>query len=380
MSGFPREDYRLLEPYAPDRRPVEVDLSDNTNQWGPHPAALAALRNAAPEGLTRYPSVYADEVKRAVARRYGVPEESVATGCGSDDLLDSAFRSVSAAGGKVAYMDPTFSMIPIFARMNGLASVAIPWDEAVDDPERLVAGDPDAVYVCAPNNPTGLLPPAGWLDRLLDAGGAEGPVIVLDEAYAEFAGRSELPRAPHTDRLLVLRTLSKAFGLAGLRVGFAVGPRTVVAEVEKSRGPYKVGRIDEEAAIRALEDPDGWIDGIVEKTLTNRARLARELEARGYLPLPSRGNFVFLPMEAGTAEDVTAGLRSRGVAVRPFPGLAGTGDGIRVTVGPWEMLERFLAALDDAISSGAAPLEAAGRKQEERGTGSDPVRNGPEER
>lgn len=375
MTGFPRADYAPLEPYAPDRRPVAVDLSDNTNRWGPHPAALAVLRNASPESLTRYPSVYADALKEVIAERWDVPVDAVATGCGSDDLLDSIFRAVSAGGGTVAYMDPTFSMIPIFARMNGLEARAVPWSEAEADPFRLLSrsgdspGDasadpstgvgesssaetvapPDAVYVCAPNNPTGRVPRSGWMDELMEAGGPDGPVIVLDEAYGEFAEESWLTRAPASHRLLVLRTLSKAFGLAGLRIGYAVGPPEVVAELEKSRGPYKVGRIDEEAAVQALRAPGDWIDGIVRETKENRARLLRELEERGFEPLPSQANFVFLPVAPNSTREVTAGLRERGVAVRPFPALPGLGDGVRVTVGPWEMMERFLGALDEVI-------------------------------
>lgn len=350
MSSFPRKDYGALEPYAPDRRPVAVDLSDNTNRWGPHPAALAVIRNASPESLTRYPGVYADTLKSAVAERWGVPGECVATGCGSDDLLDSTFRAVSAGGGIVAYMDPTFSMIPIFSRMNGLESVAVPWSEAEEDPERLVETGADAVYVCAPNNPTGLVPRPGWLDDLLEAVGPDGPVVVLDEAYAEFADESWVARAPDTRRLLVLRTLSKAFGLAGLRIGYAVGPAEVVAEVEKSRGPYKVGRIDEEAAVQALRAPTDWIDDIVRQSRDNRTRLIGELDDRQLRPLPSQGNFVFLPVAPRSTSEVTAGLRERGIAVRPFPDVPGLGDGVRITIGPWEMMERFLDALDEVLS------------------------------
>lgn len=376
MTGFPREDYAPLEPYAPDRRPVAVDLSDNTNRWGPHPAALAVLRNASPESLTRYPSVYADALKEVIAQKWDVPVDAVTTGCGSDDLLDSIFRAVSGGGGTVTYMDPTFSMIPIFARMNGLRARDVPWDEAQADPSRLLAADddpsadvsagaaggpaapastdpsrsPDAVYVCAPNNPTGLVPRSGWMEELMEAGGPDGPVIVLDEAYGEFAEESWVSRAPASRRLLVLRTLSKAFGLAGLRIGYAVGPPEVVAELEKSRGPYKVGRIDEDAAIRALRAPDDWIDGIVRETKENRARLRRELEDRGFEPLPSQANFIFLPVAPRSTREVTAGLRERDVAVRPFPDVPGLGDGVRVTVGPWEMMERFLGALDEVLS------------------------------
>lgn len=368
MSSFPRSDYRTLERYAPDRRPVPVDLSDNTNRWGPHPAALRVLREASPESLTRYPSVYADDLRHAVAREFGVRVSCVSTGCGSDDLLDSVFRAISAGDGRVVHLDPTFSMIPIFARMNGLESATVPRSEVEAAPERLLEEEPDLIYVCSPNNPTGEIVPEGWLEGLLDAGGEDGPVVVVDEAYAEFSKVTHLPQAPTTRRLLVLRTLSKAHGLAGLRIGFAVGAEAVVTELEKSRGPYKVGRVDEEAAIRALEDPDGWVDEIVEKTTANRARLAAELERRGHAPLPSRANFVLLPLTSATAAEVAAGLRERGVAVRPFPGLPDIGDAVRVTVGPWKLLERFLDALDEVMPpvGDSTPRGQAATKEDDR--------------
>ncbi len=358
MNEFPRPDYRALGPYAPDRRPVAVDLSDNTNLWGPHPAAHEALREASGEALARYPSVYADDLRAAVAAKWSLAPSTVATGCGSDDILDSTFRAAHRPGGVVACPGPTFSMIPIFARMNGLGVREIPWEEAREDPRLLLTGDAVAVYVCDPNNPTGAHLPEGWIDALLDAGGPRGPLVVLDEAYADFAGSSEVSRAPDTARLLVLRTLSKAYGLAGLRVGFAVGAPEVVAEVEKSRGPYKVGRIDEAAAVLALEDPEGWVAGIVTATRTNRARLAEELEHRGFAPRPSRANFLLVPVD--DARGLTARLRERGVAVRPFSGLTGIGDAVRVSVGPWSMLERFLDALDGVGASGTPGPEGGG--------------------
>ena len=128
---FPREDYRSLDLYAPDRRPVPIDLTDNTNRWGAHPAALAAVRAADDDALTRYPDLYADDLKAAISRRYGVPVQSITTGCGSDDVLDSAFRAAGPEGGRVVFPGPTFSMIDPFARMNGRTPIELPWSRAL---------------------------------------------------------------------------------------------------------------------------------------------------------------------------------------------------------------------------------------------------------
>lgn len=347
MTPFPRETFRRVERYAPDRRPAEVDLSDNTNLWGPHPAALEALHDAEGSTLSRYPSVWADELRAAAARAFSVPSECVATGCGSDDLLDAAFRAAADPGARVAFVEPTFSMIPTFARMNALEPAPVHRD-ALSDPSALLEAEPAVIYLCSPNNPTGEVLERDFVAELLDRSGEAGPVVLLDEAYADFAEESRIRLAVDSRRLVVLRTLSKAYGLAGLRVGLALGPAGVIEELEKSRGPYKVGRASERAAVAALEDPEGWVSEIVSRVRRNRERLASELRRRGWDVEPSRANFLLLPLGQNRpdASTLAAALRDEGVAVRPFPGLPGLGDAVRVTVGPWELMERFLEALD----------------------------------
>ncbi len=370
MTPFPREPYRPLVAYIPDLRPAPVDLSDNTNLWGPHPAALRILQEAEGDDLARYPSGYGEPLKEAIQERFGVPLDSIATDCGSDDLLDSAFRAACDSGETVAYPVPTFSMIPILTRMNGLNPVEVrpPAPEErnggslLPSPELILATKPSAIYVCSPNNPTGEVATQEWLRDLLDAARSpDGPVIIVDEAYGEFHVESLLEEAPAIPRLVVTRTLSKAYGLAGLRIGFSVGDPEVIREIEKSRGPYKVGRLSERAASAALTDRSGWLEGIVKEVVENRERLACALRDRGIRPLPAGGNFLLVPVRGGAgggtssreepplppaAVRVASRLREEGVAVRPLPDLPGIGDGLRVTVGPWSHMERFLTALD----------------------------------
>ncbi|RMH21513.1 MAG: histidinol-phosphate aminotransferase family protein [Gemmatimonadetes bacterium] len=342
MSRFPRPDYRALTRYAPDRRAAPVDLSDNTNLWGAHPAARRALARLADDDLRRYPDVYGETLRSAIGRRFGVDAACVVTGCGSDDLLDSVFRAAGPGGGCVAYVEPTFSMVETFARMNGMRPAPAARDEALADPARLLDDQPDVIYVCRPNNPTGELQPAAWVDALLDAAGGDGPLVVLDEAYADFAGESLLARAAGSPRLVVVRTLSKAFGLAGLRVGFTVSTPDVAAEVEKSRGPYKVTRPSEAGAVAALEAGTAWTERVIAETRRNRERLSEALARRGTPALPSAANFVLVPVP--DAAELARILRERGVAVRPFPGLPEIGDAVRISVGPWPLLERLLEA------------------------------------
>jgi histidinol-phosphate aminotransferase len=312
--------------------------------------------------------VYARDLRAAIQRRYGVPADAIATGCGSDDVLDSAFRAAGPEGGVVAYPGPTFSMVDPFARMNGRAGLEVPWSRALADPARLLESDPVLVYVCRPNNPTGQLAPRGWIDALLEAVGPTGPLVVLDEAYADFAGETLVQEAPAQPRLLVIRTLSKAYGMAGFRVGFAVGSPEVAREVEKSRGPYKVSRIAEKAAVAALDDRSGWAARTTAECIANRARLFEALRERGLAPLPSTANFIFFPVPAGSALAWNQALREHGVAVRPFPGCLEVGDGLRVSVGPWELMERFLDALDAVLVETRVPAPAGARAGRPRAT------------
>ena len=358
MTPFPREDSRPLEPDDPGRIPVALDLSDNTNLWGAHPAALEVVRLAPPEALARYPSVFGSELKGAVAAKHGISVENVATGCGSDDLLDSVFRASAVPPGRVSFPDPSFSMVKVFSRLNGLETLSVPWKKAEVDPARLLLEEPDLVYICRPNNPTGVSLDRNWIHALLALGGPDGPLVILDEAYADFGEDSFLEDAPSSHRLLVLRTFSNLFGLAGLRVGYAVGPSELIQEVEKSRGPYKVSQVAERAAVAALEDSSGWAERIRDQTVENRERLSKELASRGLQATSSQANFLLVPVEPANAVEVNRALREHGVAGRPFPRLPDIGDALRITIGPWEFMERFLQALDRLFESGPADGES----------------------
>ena len=350
-----RASYEGLALYAPDRRPCAIDLSDNTNLWGMPPAAERAVREAATTAVTRYPEAYAQSLKGALARYAGVDPSSVVTGCGSDDVLDSAIRAFGEPGDRLVMPDPSFAMIPAFARMNALEPVLVPLTHEYDvDADAVIAARAAIVYLCSPNNPTGAPFARASMERIV--AGTRG-VVIIDEAYAEFAGSSLVDLAIRSDRVLVARTMSKAFGLAGLRIGYAIGHPALVAEVEKSRGPYKTNGLAERAAVAALGTDMAWVRGRIDAAVALRGELAAALRAMGLFPLPSRANFVLVPVhDAGT---VAGALRDRGVAVRPFEGLrapAGTplaetgGCALRITVGPWPMLERALDALREVLA------------------------------
>jgi histidinol-phosphate aminotransferase len=343
--------YAGIELYEPGRLPTPVDLSDNTNLWGMHPAVAELLADVPPDEVTRYPTVWGRRLKEAAAQAFGVAPENVATGCGSDDLIDSAVRAFCEPGQVVAYPEPTFGMVPIFGRMNAARVVAVPLGPAFAlDGDRLLATGAALTYLCRPNNPTGTLFDQGAVERVLrDARG----VVLVDEAYADFAPDDLLPGIVETQRGVVLRTMSKACGLAGLRVGLAIGPAGLIREIEKSRGPYKVGGVAEAAAVRVLSEGMGWVRERAADAREARARLTGELAGRGLEPWPSAANFVLVGVPAPwrSAGALGAALRRAGVAVRAFEGLPGAGNALRVSVGPPAMMARFLEALDGVLET-----------------------------
>lgn len=336
-----RDSYGSISLYSPDRNPADLDLSDNTNLWGAPPATVSAVASSATSALTRYPSLYATDLKRAIADYVGVSPDMIVTGCGSDDVLDSTIRAFGEPGNILAYPDPSFAMIPIFARMNGLVGQRIPLTRTNDlDAGRYASCDARINYVCSPNNPTGASFSRDAIERIVrDTTG----LVVIDEAYAEFASRNCLGLLKLSARVVVARTLSKAFGLAGLRVGYAIGDAALVAEIEKSRGPYKISGLAERAALAALGDGRSWVEEHVRRAVVNRARFIESLVAIGFAPLPSESNFVLVPV--ADSEGWDARLRAQGIAVRPFRSLPRIGDALRISIGPWDMMERCLAAI-----------------------------------
>jgi histidinol-phosphate aminotransferase len=335
----PRPTLAPIQRYVPTRPPCRIDLTDNTNLFGAPPGVLSLLASAPVEAVTRYPSPYADALREALAREVGVSVDEIVTGAGSDDVLDAAARAFGSPGDVLAYCPPTFSIVASFAYANGL--VPTPCALSVD---ALITSGARVVYLCAPNNPTGAVLAPGFVDELL---GRTRAVVLLDEAYIDFAAQpSRAQDAARSERLVVVRTMSKAFGLAGLRVGWAVGPRPLIAELEKTRGPYKVGGLAERAAIAALTLDRAWVQARVDEVRTLRERFIADLRSRGFEPLPSQANFVLVPTP--NAEAVAARMRAHGVSVRAFPSLPGLGDAVRISIGPAPMLDECLRALMEA--------------------------------
>lgn len=337
-----RDDLAQIPLYAPSALAgVTLDLRDNVNLWGTPPAALRAVQASTLSTLREYPAVGGAGLTSALAAQLGVAPGNIVAGCGSDDVIDACLRAVGGADARVAHADPSFSMVPTFSRLNKLRPIAVPLlRDGAMDVDGLIATGAALIYACSPNNPTGTVTSQVELLRLFN----EAPgIVLLDEAYAEFADAQDLRlEAARRENVLVTRTFSKAWGLAGLRIGYGVGGEALVAAVTKARGPYKVNAVAERAALAALTQDAAWVEETSTEARALRARFAQALRGRiGVKVWASEGNFVFLEV-AEPAAALAERFRARGIGVRAFSGLTNIGEALRIGLAPWSELSRVL--------------------------------------
>ena len=316
-----------------------ADLSDSTNSWGAAPAAARAASDAASRASS-YPTLYGDLLKDALADYHGVSPSQIVTGCGSGDVIRCAFAAFAEPGSVIAWMEPTFVMIPVFARILGLDIRVVPFDATFTvRSDELVARNAAVTYLCSPNNPTGSRAARDAVARVVaEAAG----LVVMDEAYADFAGESWIDDAVASGRLLVTRTFSKSFGLAGLRAGYGIASAAIVEAVEKVRGPYSLNAVAERGAVAAINEDGPWMRANAITAIACRDQLRAALRALDYAPLDSAANFLTVPVRDGLA--LAEACAKRGVIVRGFRGLPVIGDAVRVAMAPWSVLERVVDA------------------------------------
>jgi histidinol-phosphate aminotransferase len=347
-SDLVRSTVRALHGYVPGEQPPPgtriVKLNTNENPYPPSPRVFDALRSLGPDSLRRYPRPMADEFRSAASRALGVPEEAILAANGSDDVLTIATRTFLAPGDVLAYPSPTYSLYPVLAQIQDARVVAVPWEPGWSLPvDALAATGARAIYLANPNAPSGTAVPVAAVEEL--ARRFAGALLV-DEAYVDFAEASCLELALRLPNVIVSRTMSKSYSLAGVRFGFAIAQPTLVAEMVKVKDSYNCDALATAAAAAAIADQD-YARGVWKKVRDERARLTRALTDAGWSVLPSQANFVLatVPLSmAGRAASMQAALKERGVLVRFFdaPGLS---DKLRITVGTPEETDALLAAI-----------------------------------
>jgi len=345
MSDPLRDDLASIPRYVPGKAiPDAVKLSSNEVPYGPLPGVVDAITEAA-EGIHRYPDLGVVALRDALAARLGVPAERVVTGTGSVALIGHLMQAVAGPGAEVVYSWRSFEAYPIAATVAGLRSVQVPntADHRHDVDAMIAAVGPDtrAILLCSPNNPTGPALTAEEIDRVFDAV-PESVLVVIDEAYREFVTDPACPDAVerYSDRpnAVVFRTFSKAWGLAGLRVGYMVATPEVAGAVSKCVIPFAVNAAAQRAALAALE-AEGEMRRRVALVTSERKRTV--MGARELVPdVPdSQANFFWLPL-GDKAVEFAAHCEGLGILVRPFGG-----DGVRVTIGLPEENDAVLDAL-----------------------------------
>ncbi|HEV3135336.1 MAG TPA: histidinol-phosphate transaminase [Acidimicrobiia bacterium] len=353
MSGHlsPRDDLGELEGYHSPQLDVPVRLNTNESPYAPPQdfvdAWLDALRQTP---LNRYPDRDARELRAALAGQLGQPVDRLFCANGSNEVLQTLLLTFGGAGRKTAVFEPTYALHSHIARVTGTAVVVgeRTADFTVDTAAAralLAEHRPALVFLCSPNNPTGTVEPADTVEALLDA--TDG-LVVVDEAYGEFAERSAIRLVGDERPLVVARTYSKVWSMAALRLGFCVAPPWVIEELEKVVLPYHLAAPTQLAGVLALRY-GGEMDERVALLVRERERLQAELEAvEGVTVFPSGANFVLLRVR-GDGHALWQRLVDRGVLVRDFsawPRLTGC---LRVTVGTPEENDAFLAALREAV-------------------------------
>jgi histidinol-phosphate aminotransferase len=342
-----------IDPATAYRRPPSVPgvLRLDTNEGVlPSRALLGDLANADPELLRRYPDVLALEA--ALATRIGVGPERLVVTAGADEAIDRACRAFLEPGRTILLADPSFDMFDCSAMLAGGELVRVPWwDDAfpIDAFEGRLDAVTAVVAVVSPNNPTGSVATLADVRRLATA--APGALVILDHVYVEYADEDLTSGVLDLPNILVLRTLSKAWGLAGCRVGYAVGSPYVVAVLRAAGGPYTVAAPSVALALSQLDRGAAPLAAHVARVREERRRLSARLAAAGLVPRRSQANFVLV--ECGPhAASLHAGLAARGVLVRDFPGRRGLETALRITLpGDAADFERLTDALERTLDA-----------------------------
>ncbi|WP_169985597.1 histidinol-phosphate transaminase [Microbispora sp. H10836] len=333
--------------YKPGKAVVSPDgrsykLSSNESPFGPLPSVVEAIARAATE-IHRYPDPGAVRLTETLAERFGVPYDHVALGAGSVAVAQQILEAVGEPGADVVYAWRSFEAYPLLVGLSGANAVEVPLRDETHDLDAMaeaITPETRLVFVCNPNNPTGTANRTEELVRFLDRV-PENVTVVLDEAYREYVRDVDVPDGLtlYRDRpnVAVLRTFSKAYGLAGLRVGYLIGHEPVAAAVRKTLLPFAVNHLAQAAAIASLQAEDE-LQERVENVVKERARVRETLLSQGWTVPPTEANFVWLRLGERTME-FAGKCAAVGVAVRPFEG-----EGARISIGDPESNDVFLAA------------------------------------
>jgi histidinol-phosphate aminotransferase len=343
MSGYFRKNIAALAGYVPGEQPRDenvIKLNTNENPYPPSPRVLAALRKATSRSLRLYPEPLADSLRAVAATVYGVKPENILAGNGSDEILSIIMRSFVGPQDRVAFPVPTYSLYDTLIAIQQGERITVDYPPDFSVPEALASQNAALTFLCNPNSPSGTLVPLQDIERLARA---VSGILVIDEAYVDFAeseGASTLPLIRQFPNLVVLRTFSKSFSLAGVRIGLAFASEEIISGMMKVKDSYNLNRLSLVAATAALRDMP-WMTRNIRRIQQSRRQLSAGLRKMGFYVYPSHANLLMARKKEQNLKDVYEKLKSKKILVRYFD-IPGLQDSLRITVGTPQEIRALL--------------------------------------
>lgn len=350
MSRYLQECYQALEAYTPGEQPRDMEyikLNTNESPFPPAPGVAAAVKAEDVELLRLYSDPTCKALKEKLAALYGVKPENLFLSNGSDDILNFAFMAFPGKNGAV-FPDITYGFYPVFARLHGVPYREVPLKEDFSLDYRDYCSVEALVVIANPNAPTGMSIPVWQIEKILKTN--PDSVVVIDEAYVDFGGESCYPLIARYDNLLVVRTFSKSRCLAGGRLGYAIGPAGLIADLEKlkySTNPYNINRLTMKLG-EATVDAEDYYQQKCAEIIRVRQWTARQLEGMGFRVLPSDSNFLFAATPRMDGEALYLELKRRGILVRHFR-KERIQNFNRITIGTQAQMERFCKTVEQIL-------------------------------
>ena len=347
MNYF-RPNIAAMAGYVPGFQPKELDiikLNTNENPYPPSPHVLNVLRNLDLERLRRYPDPAGTEFRQAAGRVNDIPADHIMCTNGGDELLSIAVRSFCDKTRPLAYPTPTYSLYPVLAQLDEVPVIEIPFGQDYSLPKELFNTPAALTIVCNPNAPSSSLINVGDLASLA---ASLKSVLLIDEAYVDFSPCTCIDLVRQFDNVIILRSMSKGYSLAGLRFGYAIAQPSLIEGMWKVKDSYNTDAIAIAAASAAISDQD-YVKANVEKVIAQRKVLTEALIALGFKVPPSNANFVLAEFNGPTAQHIYDQLVAKHIFVRYFK-LPGLENKLRITVGTPDQNARFLSALKEILA------------------------------
>lgn len=347
MSRFFSKKYKALVPYTPGEQPKDmqyIKLNTNESPYPPSKSVLEAVQCEAGR-LQLYSDPECTVLHESLAELYGVNRGEVLATNGSDEILNFAFMAFCDKDNPIVFPDITYGFYPVFAKINNIPYETIPLKDDFSIDANDYVGINKNIVIANPNAPTGMYMPLCDIERIVKSN--PDNIVIIDEAYIDFGGESALPLTKKYDNLIVTRTFSKSYSMAGARLGFGVANKELIRDmntIKYSTNPYNVNRMTQAAGIGAIKDNCYYMDNC-QRIIENREYTVKELKRLGFEVLPSTANFVFAKSEKVDGEKLYHELKSRGILVRHFTAER-IKDFNRITIGTKEQMEKLIYQIE----------------------------------